>query len=133
MVVGTETATLGARGTVADAVAAGRTWLRRLMPVVGFEAIEKAAEGRRFDGWREAAAVADREHAAMVGRRLAVNWISINREGGGGEWNAKAGKPFIVRLMPTTKADLHHDTGGYIDPYWDVEVIDARGVIPTRT
>lgn len=36
------------------------------------------------------------------------------------------------RVLDTSDDDLRHDTGGFLDPYWNVEIVsDDSGVLPS--
>jgi hypothetical protein len=41
---------------------------------------------------------------------------------------APVGKSFLVRLIETNQTDLFHWNDDFIDPYWNIEVIDACGL-----
>lgn len=71
--------------------------------------------------YRNAVKRAKEDHAEHVGRVLRADWVNGYR----GEHSAEVRcvPPALVRVLPTDADSLARDTGDWLDPYWDVELV----------
>jgi hypothetical protein len=73
--------------------------------------------------FHEAVALAQADHAAKVGAVLTVDFL-VGYIGDTDVQTEHYG-PTQVRVLPTATEDLKHSVDDWLDPYWDVEVLDA--------
>lgn len=93
---------------------------RAAFPNNAFAASKRQAEER---------ACADFE--IVRGRLIETAELYVNVEGDHLEFYAASGAPFVVRVLDTCGTDVCRWTDGEcLDPYWDVKVVDGRGIVP---
>jgi hypothetical protein len=101
-------------------------------PVIDFPEETMATRFRdcQAPDWKTARSIAFEDYAAVVGRVLEVDNILINIDGETCEFYSERHKPFVVRAIETATASILHINDNFIDPFWNVEVIDGRGIVP---
>lgn len=68
---------------------------------------------------------------SVRGRLIETAELYVNVEGDCLEFYAVSGAPFVVRVLDTCGTDVCRWTDNeHLDPYWDVEVVDGRGIVP---
>ena len=74
---------------------------------------------------KEAEAQALRDFRAVVGREVLVEHLMGYPEGEGDLEDLY--ERVVVRVLPTQECDLlrWNEPGGFLDPYWDVEVVEG--------
>lgn len=71
------------------------------------------------------------DFAIVRGRLIETTELYVNVEGDHLEFYAISAAPFVVQILDTSGTDVCRWTDNeYLDPYWDVEVVDGRGIVP---
>lgn len=78
----------------------------------------------------EAETLADSDHASVVGRRLKVKSVYAYWDAGEGDITAPEGRHFLVRITKTERSAIHHWNDDFIDPYWDVVILEGHDLLP---
>ena len=101
------------------------------------EVMDLAASRAAFPDNAHAASEQQAEERACAdfesvrGRLIETAELYVNIEGDHLEFYAALGAPFVVRVLDTCGTDVCRWTDGeHLDPYWDVEVMDGRGIVP---
>ena len=83
---------------------------------------------------REAEAGARADFKAVRGRLIEVDEICAMVDYNTEYFHAEPGQPFVVRVLDDPNAhDLTCWTDDrHLDSYWDVDVVDGRGVVPRK-
>ena len=80
--------------------------------------------------WDEAKQAARTEFQRYCGRLVKVDCVMGHIHDAQVELYAGINEPFLVWVQPTDDANLTRTNEDYVDPYWDVEVVDPRGQNP---
>ncbi len=78
----------------------------------------------------DAERLARQAHAGAVGTIIRVGYVMGYQDDGSHEFYAPAGETIAVRVMPTDDQSLTHWNDEFLDPYWDVELVDRPEFIP---
>lgn len=87
--------------------------------------------GERDAKYAELEQRAKQDHQEVLGRKLRVRWVYGYVEGT--DDNRDYAGDFLVRVLPTDAQSLAHWNYPWLDPYWDVEVLDWGGMPPLRS
>lgn len=76
----------------------------------------------------EARARARADYETHLGQVIEVQFLEGYVGDDSQEW--RSDPPFLVKVIETDAESLNHWCDEFLDPYWNVEVIDDRGVVP---
>lgn len=79
----------------------------------------------------EGDALALAAHAARLGQLVEVNWLFGYVGDDSVEWHSDP--PFVVRVEATDRESLTRVCDQFIDPYWNVSVVEDRGIPAVAT
>lgn len=70
------------------------------------------------------------DYEAALGSVISITCLMVNVDSTTREYYAPEGRAFQVKILPSPADGVTHQNDEFIDPYWDVAIIDGAGVVP---